>query len=41
MSENVQRGLAAIVSTDVVGYSRMMGEDEEGTLAALVLRSLN
>ena len=30
-----QRRLAAIVSTDVVGYSRLMGQDESGTLAAL------
>jgi TolB-like protein/class 3 adenylate cyclase len=30
-----QRRLAAIVSADVVGYSRMMGVDESGTLAAL------
>ncbi|QQS13867.1 MAG: adenylate/guanylate cyclase domain-containing protein [Rhodospirillales bacterium] len=30
-----QRRLAAIVSTDVVGYSRLMGRDESGTLAAL------
>jgi adenylate cyclase len=29
------RRLAAIVSTDVAGYSRLMGIDEEGTLAAL------
>lgn len=31
----VQRKLAAIMAADVVGYSRLMGEDEEGTLAAL------
>ncbi|NNE83182.1 MAG: tetratricopeptide repeat protein [Alphaproteobacteria bacterium] len=30
-----ERRLAAIVSTDVVGYSRLMGVDEAGTLAAL------
>jgi len=29
-----QRRLAAIVSADVAGYSRMMGQDESGTLAA-------
>ncbi|HXZ91321.1 MAG TPA: adenylate/guanylate cyclase domain-containing protein [Burkholderiales bacterium] len=29
------RRLAAIVAADVVGYSRMMGQDEEGTLARL------
>ena len=27
--------LAAILAADVAGYSRLMGEDEEGTLAAL------
>src|SRR6202047_3055002 len=31
----VQRRLAAILAADVAGYSRMMGADEEGTLAAL------
>ncbi len=31
----MERRLAAILSADVVGYSRMMGVDEEGTLAAL------
>ena len=30
-----QRRLAAIISTDVVGYSRLMGRDESGTLAGL------
>ena len=30
-----QRRLAAIVSADVMGYSRLMGRDEGGTLAAL------
>jgi TolB-like protein/class 3 adenylate cyclase/tetratricopeptide (TPR) repeat protein len=35
MSEGTQRRLAAIVSADVVGYSRLMGVDETGTLAAL------
>jgi TolB-like protein/class 3 adenylate cyclase/tetratricopeptide (TPR) repeat protein len=30
-----QRRLAAIVAADVVGYSRLMGRDESGTLAAL------
>ena len=33
MSERkVERRLAAILATDVVGYSRLVGEDEEGTL---------
>jgi adenylate cyclase len=31
----VQRRLAAILAADVAGYSQLMGEDEEGTLAAL------
>jgi class 3 adenylate cyclase len=30
-----QRKLAAILAADVVGYSRLMGEDEDATLAAL------
>jgi adenylate cyclase len=33
--ERVERRLAAIVAVDVAGYSRLMGRDEEGTLAAL------
>jgi len=33
--ERVERRLAAILAADVVGYSRLMGDDEEGTLAAL------
>jgi adenylate cyclase len=33
--EGQRRRLAAIVAADVVGYSRMMGVDETGTLAAL------
>jgi adenylate cyclase len=33
--ERVERRLAAIVAADVAGYSRLMGEDEEGTHAAL------
>jgi adenylate cyclase len=31
----VQRRLAAILAVDVAGYSRLMGADEEGILAAL------
>src|SRR5881396_1405240 len=31
----VERRLAAILAADVAGYSRLMGKDEEGTLAAL------
>ena len=36
--ERVQRRLAAILAADLVGYSRLMGADEAGTLAALQLR---
>ncbi len=35
MAKNVQRRLAAILAADVVGYSRLMGEDEAGTVDAL------
>ena len=35
MAENVQRRLAAILAADVVGYSRLVGTDEAGTLEAL------
>jgi adenylate cyclase len=31
----IERRLAAILAADVAGYSRLMGIDEEGTLAAL------
>jgi adenylate cyclase len=31
----VERRLAAILAADVVGYSRLMGEDEAGTMARL------
>ena len=33
--ERVTRRLAAILAADVVGYSRLMGRDEQGTLARL------
>jgi adenylate cyclase len=33
--DHTQRRLAAILAADVVGYSRMMGADEAGTLASL------
>jgi hypothetical protein len=32
--ERVERRLAAVLIADVAGYSRLMGEDEEGTHAA-------
>ena len=31
----MERRLAAIIAADVVGYSRLMGKDEAGTLARL------
>src|SRR6202165_2701867 len=34
-SERVQRRLAAVLAADVAGYSRLMGRDEERTLADL------
>jgi adenylate cyclase len=36
-SELQERRLSAILAADVVGYSRLMGADEEGTLQALKL----
>ena len=35
MTERTQRRLAAIIAADVAGYSRLMSEDEVGTLADL------
>ena len=37
----VRRRLAAILVADVVGYSRLMEMDEEGTLAVLQRRREN
>jgi TolB-like protein/class 3 adenylate cyclase len=34
-NERVERRLAAVLAADVAGYSRLMGGDEEGTLAEL------
>ena len=34
-SDRVERRLAAVLAADVAGYSRLMGADEEGTLARL------
>ena len=34
-AERVERRLTAILAADVVGYSRLMSADEEGTLAQL------
>jgi len=33
--ERVERRLAAVLAADIAGYSRLMGADEEGTLAQL------
>ena len=35
VEETVKRKLAAILSADVVGYSRLMGEDEAATVQTL------
>ena len=35
VEQRVERRLAAILAGDVAGYSRLMGADEEGTLARL------
>ena len=35
MPDGTQRKLTAIVFADVVGYSRLMGADEAGTLQRL------
>src|SRR6476660_7361053 len=34
-SDQTKRKLAAILAADIAGYSRLMGSDEEGTLARL------
>ena len=33
--DKLERRLVAILAADIVGYSRLMGEDEEGTLRDL------
>ena len=33
--ERVKRKLSAILSADVVGYSRLMGEDDDATVRTL------
>jgi class 3 adenylate cyclase len=35
VGERVERRLMAILMADVVGYSRLIGADDEGTLAQL------
>jgi adenylate cyclase len=39
-TEQIKRKRTAILSADVKGYSRLMGEDEKGTVRALFLRLL-
>jgi len=39
--ERAQRRLATILAADVVGYSRLMEEDEARTMAALKQRRRN
>jgi adenylate cyclase len=34
-TERVERRLTAVLAADVAGYSRLIGADEEGTLARL------
>ena len=36
--ERTQRRLAAVLAADVVGYSRLMEQDETGTLTVLKAR---
>ena len=36
-SDQTKRKLAAVLVADIAGYSRLMGADEEGTLARLKL----
>src|SRR5437763_9601650 len=35
MTAKIERRIAVVLCADVVGYSRLIGSDEEGTLAAL------
>ena len=39
--EKFKRKLTAILSADVKGYSRLTGEDEEGTIRTLKARLVN
>jgi hypothetical protein len=41
MAQELKRKLTAILSADVKGYSRLMGEDEEWTVTLVLLDSLN
>jgi len=37
MTSRVERRLSAIFSTDVQGYSRLIGDDEEATIRTLTV----
>ncbi len=37
MAPDIERTLAAILSADVVGYSRLMAEDEAATIRSLTV----
>ena len=39
--DQIERRLTAILAADVVGYSRLMGANEAGTLAALKAHRAN
>ena len=39
-SVTLERKLTAILSADVVGYSRLMGDDHEATVETLLIRAL-
>ena len=40
MAERVERRLVAILSADVVGYSRLVTADEEGTFTVLPFENM-
>jgi len=40
MAEKFERRLAAILSADVVGYSRLVTADEEGTIPVLPFENI-
>jgi hypothetical protein len=41
MPDEVERRLAAILNADVVGFSRLMAADEQATVQAASLRTMN
>ncbi len=40
-SQEVKRKLTVIFSADVKGYSRLMGEDEKGTVSGILISKPN